>query len=305
MDTFFIPSEFDGTRLSVAARRTENPRAVVQIAHGMAEHKERYEDFMDYLAGRGVASFVMDHRGHGGSVADQKDLGYFGERGADGVVSDMAQLARAIRAEYPGAPVFMLAHSMGALAGRVFLQEHSELLTGLIVSGNPGYNFAAPAGVWITGIVQRVIGARAMCRPITWGMFIPFMLKSRVFSTRNGWVCGDRAVVRAYDEDPLCGFEFTANGYETLLTLMERAYDPKAPAPNRDLPVAFFSGERDPVMNGEKGLRRAARLLTDAGYQSVDVKLYPGLRHEILNERGREGVWRDVAEKIEEWMRKN
>ena len=301
MDTYFIDSEFDKTRLAVAARRVGNPRAVLQIAHGMAEHKERYFDFMEYLAARGIASFAMDHRGHGGSVADRADLGYFGPRGADGVVADMAQLNRAIRAEYPGVPVALLAHSMGALAGRVYIQTHGETLAGLIVSGNPGYNPLASAGVRMAQFMQRR-DARALCRPLTWGMFIPFMLKSRVFSTRNGWVCGDRAVVRTYDADPLCGFEFSANGYEALLTLMARAYNPKAPAPNPDLPVAFFSGEEDPVMAGEKNLRRAARLLMDAGYRNVGVKLYPGLRHEILNERGKEAVWRDMAGKIDAWL---
>ncbi len=301
MDTFFLASEFDAARLSVAARRVENPRAVLQIAHGMAEHKERYFDFMEFLAARGVASFVMDHRGHGGSVADSRDLGYLGENGADAVVADMAQLTREIRTESPGAPVVLLAHSMGALAGRVYIQTYGAMLAGLIISGNPGYNPSAPAGVGMAKSAQRRHGARAMLKPLTWGMFIPFMLKSRVLSTRNGWVCGDRAVVRAYDADPLCGFEFTANGYEALLTLMVRAYDSKAAAPNRGLPIAFFSGAKDPVMAGEKNLRRAARLLTDAGYKNVEVKLYPGLLHEILNERGKEAVWRDMAGKIDEW----
>lgn len=301
MDTFFLESEFGAARLSVAARRIENPRAVLQIAHGMAEHKERYFDFMEFLAARGVASFVMDHRGHGGSVADPRDLGYFGESGADGVVADMALLTREIRAEYPGVPVVLLAHSMGALAGRVYIQTHGKMLAGLIVSGNPGYNPTAPAGVGMVRFAQRRRGARAMFKPLTWGMFIPFMLKSRVLSTRNGWVCGDRDVVRAYDADPLCGFEFTANGYEALLTLMVRACDPKAPASNPDLPIAFFSGAKDPVMAGEKKLRRAARLLTDAGYKNVEVTLYPGLLHEILNERGKEAVWGDMAGKIAEW----
>ena len=302
MDETYIQSEFDGTRLSVAARRVDSPRGILQISHGMAEHKERYYGFMEYLAARGIASLIMDHRGHGGSVADRAYLGYFGERGADGVVFDMAQLARAIREEYPGVPLIMLAHSMGALAGRAYIQQHGDLLAGLVVSGNPGYNASAPAGVRIAKFVQKRRSARAMCKPLTWGMFSPFVLKSRGFSTMNGWVCGDSAVVRAYDEDPLCGFEFTANGYEALLTLMARAYDPKAPAPNRDLPVAFFSGAKDPVMAGERALRRAAQLLTNAGYRSVEVKLYPGLRHEIMNERGKQAVWRDMAEKIDQWI---
>lgn len=303
MDQLIIKSAFDQTALAVAARRVEAPRAVLQIAHGMAEHKARYFDFMEFLAARGIASFVMDHRGHGGSVADRKDLGYFGKNGADGVISDMAQLTRAIRAEYPGTPIFLLAHSMGSLAGRTYIQTHGKLIAGLLLSGTPGYSPVAPSGIRMAQRAQKKHGARAMISPLTWGMFIPFRLKSGDFSSPNAWVCADRAVVRAYDADPLCGFEFTANGYEALLTLMMRAYDPKAPAPNKKLPIAFFSGAKDPVMGGEKKLRYAARLLSDAGYGKIDVKLYPGLRHEIMNEAGKEAVWRDMAEKIEEWLK--
>lgn len=302
MKTFLMQSEHDATPLSVAAQEVEKPRAIVQIAHGMAEHKERYFDLMEYLATRGIASVIADHRGHGASVAGHADLGSFGENGADGMVADMIQLTRTIRAAHPGIPVVMLAHSMGALAARVYIQTHGHLLAGLILSGNPGYSPLAPAGIRMAKRAQCRHGARAMCKPLTYGMFIPFILKSRVFSTMNGWVCGDRAVVRAYDADPLCGFEFTANGYETLLTLMIRAYKSAAPAPNKDLPIAFFSGAKDPVMAGGKQLRSAAALLSDAGYHAVDVKIYPKMRHEIMNERGKSSVFRDMAAKIDAWL---
>jgi alpha-beta hydrolase superfamily lysophospholipase len=191
---------------------------------------------------------------------------------------------------------------LGALAGRAYIQAHGDLLSGLIASGNPGYSPAAPLGVRLAKYMQRRRGARAMCRPLTYGMLIPFILRSRSFTSKNSWVCGDRDVVRAYDADPLCGFEFTANGYEALLTLMARACDPKAPAPNTNLPITFFSGAKDPVMAGERALRHAAKLLVDAGYKSVEVKLYPGLGHEIMNECGKERVWQDMAKTIDQWI---
>jgi alpha-beta hydrolase superfamily lysophospholipase len=196
----------------------------------------------------------------------------------------------------------MLAHSMGSLAARAYIQTHGKLLSGLILSGNPGYNALSPLGAVASRWMQRWFGDHAMCSPLTLGVFTPFRLRSHVFYSRNGWVCSDRAVVRAYDADPLCGFEFSANGYEALMNLMMRAYDPKAKAPSPELPIAFFSGEKDPCMAGEKNLRRAAQLLKDAGYRSVSIRLYPRMMHEILNEPGKDSVRMDMVETIEKWL---
>lgn len=301
MRTCVIQSDFDETLLALAIRQAENPRAIVQIAHGMAEHKARYYPFMDYLAARGIESWIIDHRGHGES-ARREDLGYLAKGGADGVVADMAQLTGKIREAHPGRPIILLGHSMGALAARAYIQAHGAFLKGLILSGNPGLSPAAGLGLRMARWAQ-LRNPRAMCRPLNHGMYIPFRRRFPSRTTQNNWLCADPQVVGAYDADPLCGFAFTANGYEALLTLMARAYDTKQLAPNQNLPIALFSGAEDPVTGGARGLLRAIEVLTGAGYKSVEQKAYPGMRHEILNERGKEEVWRDMAEKIEAWAR--
>ena len=295
-------SEHDGLNISFAHQHADNARAVLVIVHGMAEHKERYYPFMRFLAVNGVASVIEDHRGHGKSVASLEELGYFGENGADGLISDIHSLAEYARLKYPDLPVFMLGHSMGALAVRAFIQQHGDMLDGLIVSGNPGDNPAAKAGVKMARRAQEKRGRLARCRLLTLGMLVPFILKSGKFYSRNGWVCSDRSVVEAYDSDPLCGFEFKANGYEALMTLMLRANDKAAPAPNKALPVRFFSGSIDACMGGEKALEAAAALLMNNGYEDVTVKLYPGLAHEILNEKERDMVYADMLAAMELWM---
>lgn len=302
MDIFSVKSEFDGINLSVAMRYVENPRAVVQIVHGMAEHKARYFSFMEFLAQRGIASVINDHRGHGGSAKNEKELGYFGENGAEGLIEDARQVTQLAKERYPGTKFFMIGHSMGALAVRTYIQKYGGELDGLIISGNPGYVPIAPWGVKMARRAQEKHGKLARCRFLTLGTLGPFAMSAPSLRTINNWISTDREIVAEYDRDPLCGFEFFANGYEALLTLMVRANDQNAPAPNKKLPVRFFSGAKDACMGGEKALRAAAGLLSENGYRDVDVKLYPGMRHEILNEVDRNRVYMDMADTLELWI---
>lgn len=302
MREFAFDSQHDGLRIACANCEAENPRAALVIVHGMSEHKERYYPFMEYLSQNGIASVIEDHRGHGASAQAPEELGYFGENGADGLISDINTLTGIAAERYRGLPLFMLGHSMGALAARTFIQAHGEMLSGLIISGNPGYNAAASKGIKLCRAAQRRRGKHARCRLMTLGMFVPFVLRSRRFYSMNGWVCSDRETVRSYDADPLCGFEFQANGYEALLTLMLRAYDPHASAPNKALPVKFFSGADDACMGGRKGIENAAQLLRNAGYSDVSIKLYEKMGHEILNEKARQNVYADMLETLCGWM---
>lgn len=296
-------SRHDGLDISFADSCVDNARAVLVIVHGMAEHKERYYPFVDFLAQNGIASVIEDHRGHGKSVRSEADLGYFGDNGADGLLSDVLQLTEYAKTQYAGRPVFMLGHSMGALAVRTFIQRYGDMLDGLIVSGNPGFSGAAKMGVGMARRAQAKKGPHAMCRPLTIGMFVPFILGSRKFYSRNGWVCSDREVVRAYDADPLCGFEFQANGYEALMTLMVRSYDKDAPAPNKALPVVFMSGSDDACMGGDKGLKRAVELLKAQGYSSVSSMLLAGMSHEILNEKDKLKVYDLMLQYLNKWIK--
>lgn len=298
MEIFSVVSEFDGISLAAARRDVAGARVVVQISHGMAEHKERYFPFMEYLAERGIASFINDHRGHGASVASAEDLGYFGDNGAEGLLSDLNQMTHLARDMYPGAKIVLLGHSMGALAVRAYIQKFGGDIDALMVSGNPGYSSLAPFGVKMARRAQRRHGTHARCRFLAWGTAIPFYLGAPSLTTRNAWLSTDPELVRKFDADPLCGFEFTANGYEALLTMMLMANDPNAPAPDTDMPVAFFSGANDVCMSGRKRLDAAAALLKNAGYRDVSVTVYPGMRHEIFNEKGKAQVYADMADWI-------
>ena len=290
----YFESKHDGLKISFAHQHADDAKAVLVIAHGMAEHKKRYYPFMEYLAENGIASVIEDHRGHGESVRSAKDLGYFGENGADGLISDLKQLTDYVKQKYPDKPTFMLGHSMGALAVRTFIQKHGDMLDGLLVSGNPGNNSAASMAVKMARHAQRKNGSHARSKVLTMATLLPFRLASGNVRSKNGWICLNKETVAKYDADPLCGFEFYANGYEALLTLMVKANDPNAPAPNKKLPVRFFSGDKDPCMGSKKALESAAGLLAKAGYTDVTIKIYPNMSHEILNETERQKIYQDM-----------
>ncbi|MGI6239830.1 MAG: alpha/beta fold hydrolase, partial [Christensenellales bacterium] len=270
MRSISIPSASDAPTISAAHKEIDRPRGVLLIAHGMAEHKARYYDFMEFLAECGIAAMIWDHRGHGEGA---ERLGYIAG-GADTVLADLARVAAHARALYPEAKQFLLGHSMGALVARAYIQTYDGC-SGLLLSGNPAYSPFAPAALRYARRAQNRRGAYAMARALSFGMYAPFMLGSRAPFSRNGWLCADRAVVRAYDKDPLCGFAFTANGYEALFDLMQRAQHPPAPIRQPNLPIALYSGARDACAGGEKGAMRAVRQLADAGYRTVEYKIYP------------------------------
>ena len=302
IETLTLPSRADGLPLAVCVVTPEGgePKALVQLAHGMAEHKERYLPFMEYLAGRGFACLINDHRGHGGSVKSPGDLGYFYAGGAGALVEDLHQLTLWFRDRYPGKKLFLFGHSMGSLAVRVYRQKYDGDIDGLVVCGSPGPNPATGAGLALNRAMTAVKGERYVSRlfaDMATGSF------SKAFpdpATKNAWLSTNRDNVEAYDADPLCGFPFTLNGYRALLELMRDTYRP-APAQHPDLPVHFLSGADDPCAPDAKGFNAAVQRVKDDGYKNVTAKMYPGMRHELLNHAEREMVFEDVAEVLEGW----
>ncbi len=298
---FTLNSEFDGLALSACRVLPDGaPVALVQLVHGMAEHKERYLPFMEFLAAHGYASIIHDHRGHGGSVKSPDDLGYFYAGGAKALVADVRQVARLFRAEYPGLKLFLFGHSMGSLAVRVYRQKYDGEIDGLVVCGSPGQNPAAGAGLLLNRLMTAFKGERYISPlfvRMTTGSFNKGNPKS---GSDNAWLSTNQDNVRKYDADPLCGFPFTLNGYKALLELMRDAYRP-APAGNPALPVHFISGENDPCAPDRRGFDSAVERLRRDGYRTVTAKMYPGMRHEILNHAEHQIVYDDVLALFEGW----
>ena len=155
-------SDADGLEISVMKilPDTFSCRGILQLVHGMSEHKERYEEFMRYMADKGFVTVIHDHRGHGGSVKDKKDLGYMYGGGAEAMLKDIEKVNREIRKQYPGIPLILMGHSMGSLAVRAFAAEHDDCMDMLIVCGSPSENKARVLGQVIAQAEQKVFGPK-------------------------------------------------------------------------------------------------------------------------------------------------
>ena len=301
---FTLQSKYDNLALSCAEYTAEggtqtNAKGVVQIVHGMCEYKERYEGFIDYLTQNGYIVFAHDHRGHGGSVTANENLGYFGDKKGEAIVDDAALVTDEIRRLYPGLSVTLFGHSMGSLVVRAYIQKYEEKIDKLIVCGSPSKNSLAGFGLMLNGVISAFRGkkyrSRLMANASTGGGDGKFPGEGK-----NAWLTRDKTVVEKYNADEKCNFVFSCNGFSNLLHLVKNAYKKKKyPAKHSDLPIFFMAGADDPVIGSEKKWLAAQQFLRDVGYKNVTGKLYPKMRHEILNELGKEEVYADALAFIE------
>lgn len=297
MKEFTIQSPCDGLPLACLCCEPEGiePKGTVQLVHGMCEHKERYIPFMEWLAGNGYFVVINDHRGHGASVKSPEDLGYFYENGWQSMLKDTKAVTDWAKAKWPGKPFTLLGHSMGSMVVRSYAKRYDDAIDVLILSGCPSDNPGKGAGKVIAkmfGIFRGWHYRPVLLQIMSFGAYNkPF----RDEGFKNAWVCSDKQVLKEYHNDPLCHYIFTANGFYNLMGLMQDCYGKKGWKMSRpDLPVHFISGAQDSCRISDKALEKARALMEKVGYKSVDLKLYPDMRHEILNESDKQVVWNDV-----------
>ena len=300
---FHFPSS-DGVH-SIAARRwlpEGPPRGVVQLVHGISEHMGRYDTFARFLAGHGFAVAGHDHLGHGRTARDPSEYGWFGERdGWKYVVKDVRALRERMGAEHPGAPYFLLGHSMGSFVVRGYLMFWPGTVDGAILSGTgqePPATVAA--GRALSALLGRARGTKAHSGLLDSLSVGRYNGQFRPTRTSADWISRDEAVVDAYRADPLCRFLPTVGMYHDMmvgLQLLARPENLRRMDP--DTPVLFFSGDRDPVGANGAGVKKVAGWFKDAGVKDLTVTLYPGGRHEMLNETNRDQVYAHVLEWLE------
>lgn len=281
-----------------AARPDFLPRAVVQIVHGMSEHVERYAPFAEFLVGRGFVVCANDHVGHG-KTAGEHDLGHMPlANGADVLVEDVHALREKVCERYPHARHVMFGHSMGSFVTRVYLTRHADGLSAAILCGTGQQpRIQTVAGRVITRLIAQIRGERHVSRfvdSLGAGAYGRAIKDAR---TDVDWISSDPDVVDEYIADPLCGQPFTVGAYATLASLVADATDARlARRVPKDLPLLFVAGAEDPVGDCGRGVARAVDEYRNAGVRLVEMGIYPGARHEILNEPCHEAVWHDVEE---------
>jgi alpha-beta hydrolase superfamily lysophospholipase len=272
-------------------------KAVLQVAHGMAEYIDRYDNFAKYLNSNGMLVVGNDHLGHGGSASSKEEYGYFSEKdGNDCLIKDLHQVTVNTKKDYPNIPYFLLGHSMGSFYCRQYICRYGEELDGAIVMGTAFQPRAAAAA------------GKAMCRAIAlfegWH-YRSHLINSMAFGsynkafkparTINDWLSRDTENVDRYNADERCGFIFTLNGYynmfQGLTCLCDDSLLRKVPV---GLPILVTSGGNDPVGSFGKGVTAVYEQYKKLGIKDLSIKLYPDARHEILNEINKEEVFKDI-----------
>ena len=279
-----------------------DPRAVLQIAHGIAEHAERYDAFARFLADRGFAVAANDHLGHGKSVGENGCLGYFApEGGWDKAVSDLHALHELMAGRFPGAPYILMGHSMGSFLVRTYIIRYPYGLDGCILSGT-GWHSAATCdlGRAMADMEALRIGWQGRSGLVNAMCFGTYNKRCKPCRTNDDWLTRDTAMVDRYIADPLCGFVPTVSLIKDMLGGIKLICTAKnLAAMDHTMPVYFFSGDADPVGSYGSGVTHAYRAFRKAGMSNVRLKLYPGGRHEMLNEINRDQVFEDVSAWLE------
>lgn len=272
-------------------------RGIVQIAHGIAEHIERYDDFADFLAQNGFIVVGNDHLGHGKSINDPSELGFFAENGGwELAVGDMRKLYEATSGENPGLPYFIFGHSMGSFLTRTYLIRYRSGLAGAVICGTGQQNPAVVEGGLLLGKMEiRKHGAKYRSQKLNDLAFGKYNAAFAPARTVSDWLSRDEESVDKYVDDELCGYIPSAGLFVDMLTGVKYIGSQRnVERMKKDLPVFFISGDKDPVGENGKGVMRAYRSFLKAGMSDVTLKLYHDCRHELLNELNRREVYSDV-----------
>lgn len=299
-EEFYFGSR-DGEHKLYAAKwipETEKPVCILQIVHGMTEHIGRYEEFALAMAKKGILVVGDDHLGHGHSVPDGEPMGYFcKEDGATVLVRDEHRLKKIMQEQYPGIPYIILGHSMGSFILRNYLMRYGNGIDGAIIMGTGMQAKYAVRFGWLhASLMCILLGPKHICKAMDRMLFGVYNSKFTAGPEDSGhWVSVNIENVKAFQADSFCNFVFTANGFKTLMQLILNLYDQEKLAQMpKDLPVLFVSGQEDPVGGFGKDVEKVFHSFEALGMENVQMKLYPGDRHEILNEADKDQVYGDI-----------
>lgn len=273
------------------------PRAIVQIIHGIAEYIDRYDEFMSFLADNGIIAVGTDHLGHGKSIESEEQTGFFAyDNGWDYAVRDEEVLRLAMHENYPELPIIVFGHSMGSFMARTLLIRYPDAFNAAIISGTSNQGAAlVNGGLFMGNLVTGLKGAHHYSKFLN---NLAFGSYNKIYDnpkTEYDWLSRDEANVQKYIDDPLCGFIPSCSLFRDMMTGVKFITNKKnLTAMNKDMPVYFMSGDMDPVGECGKGVQKAYNNFLEAGMKDVSIKLYPGGRHEMLNEINKDEVYTDI-----------
>lgn len=295
MKTEKIKSSSDNLELELAyIEPKEEIKGVVQISHGMSEHKERYYDFMEYLKNQGYVVVINDHRGHGSSVKNKEDLGYFYTEDINYIINDLYDVTKYIKNKYKDKKIYLFSHSMGTLVARGYIQKYDNEIEKLVLCGPPTKNELTKFAIKLSQVskyINKDNKPSKLLNKLTFGSY------NKGNTINNEWLSKSIDNVNKYNDDKLCGFIFTGNGFINLYKLMDNAFcRENYKMQNKSLPIFVIAGSKDPVIQDEKKFLELVDFLKELGYKDVTSKLYKDLKHEILNEEEKNIIYKDVLD---------
>lgn len=291
---YIVKSNMDELLISALEYIPNEIKGIVVIAHGMCEYKERYRDFALYLKKNHYLCVTFDERGHGQSVRDVEDLGYFYDNTSNYIVEDLHQIISLVKEKYKDVPIYLFGHSMGSLVVRKYIKKYDNEIDKLIVCGSPSKNSFINVAILLTKVVTLFKGDHhrdKLLQNISIGVY-DRRFKEEI---RNAWLNSNIEKVKEYNNDSKCGYIFTNNGFINLFKLLKDVYSKKNwKLLNKKLPILFIAGSADPVIVNEKEWMKSLNFLKKIGYSNIQYKLYKNDRHELLNEVNNKEVYEDI-----------
>jgi len=281
----------------------KEPKALIQIFHGMGEHKERYIPFMEFMAEQGYALYAHDHRKHGKSVLVEDGYGIFDKNDRwDDVLDDCYFVTRKMLKDFPGKPVIIFGHSMGSIIARQYISKNALVPKAAIIMGTlPPYSAGkAAAPLMLARIVKLFTSSTKRSNFLADTLNKPMLKEYGNPRTKFDWLTHDEEIVDKYVEDPLCGYAYTPKFYIEFFKGIIECNKSDFISKTKDIPILFISGAADPVGENGAGVERIHQTYNGHGYTQLTLKLVDKARHEVLNETDKESTY----DYIKEWVAK-
>lgn len=272
-------------------------RGVIQIAHGIGEHAGRYDRIANLLIKEGFTIYANDHRAHGKTAEIKRLYGFYdGDNYFEDAVEDMYSLTKLIKKENPDKKLILFGHSMGSLLSRKYVLKYGDEIDALILSGTADFiNGLGHFGLASTKLVGAIRGRAQSNDTLRRIFFDEFNKKFKPNRTNLDWISRDEAEVDEFEADPYRIENFSIGVFTDILK-NSKSLNQKEAFTNTpdDLPILIFSGDQDPVGEMGKGVTRVAKNYQKYGNSDLTFHLYPGGRHEMLNEINRKEVEEDI-----------
>lgn len=293
----------DGEEIFYYHYKCQSPKAIIQIAHGVGEHAGRYQPIASLLQDQGFEVYANDHRIHGNSVKSKDLLGFYdGPDYFNDAIEDMHELTKIIKNEHPHQKIILFGHSMGSLLSREYVTRYGELLHALALSGTASF-MKGLGNVGLVGahVTKFFRGRERSSTTLKSLFFTEFNKKFKPNRTKVDWISRDQKQVDLFESDPLRIEDFSTSVFIDILKGSKKINQkPTFEATPKNLPIYIFSGDKDPVGEMGKGIKKVAKQYKNAGISDITLKLYEGGRHEMLNEINREEVESDFINWLNE-----